>query len=299
MEIVVNFEAIKHGKMHPLVSVICICHNHQRFVKEAILSVLEQTYQNIQLIIIDVASTDGSVEEIKRILKGRGDVQCLFLKENIGHCAAFNRALLLSNGDFVIDLAADDILLPDRVALGVHDLLTSGEEYGVSFSNAARVDEEGEFIAYHYKVGDNGTALQHVPQGDVFEEVIKRYFICSPTMLFRKKVIDELSGYDDTLLYEDFDFWVRSSRIYKYVYRDMVLVKKRVVKNSASQRQFRIRSKYQYSTYQVCRKIVALVRTSAEKEALKKRLKYEVTMAIRLLQPSLAVKYLRLLKSLN
>ena len=96
------------------------------------------------------------------------------------------------------------------------------------------------------------------------------------------------------LTYEDFDFWIRSSRIFKYYYHKDVVVKKRKLKNSLSQNQFKILNKHNYSTYLVCCKIRDLNRTKAEKQAFNTRIQYEIRQCIRTLDFTLALKYLAL-----
>lgn len=283
----------------PLVSIICLCYNQERFIEEAILSALRQTYEDIELIVVDDASTDNSQQVISEIVEEYLDIKYLPLPVNIGHCAAFNQGLKLARGEFIIDLAADDVLHETRVEEGVKAFVGKDHSYGVNFSNAERIDESGHHISYHYPVNKLGQSLVQVPEGDVFEEVIRRYFICSPTVMFRKEIIDEMGGYDESLAYEDFDLWVRSSRNYKYLYTDKVLVKKRVVSGSAGQKQFKVRSAYLYSTYKVCEKIGKMIRRDSEKEALKKRLKYEVTLSVKLLSFEVTFKYIKLLRSLK
>jgi glycosyltransferase involved in cell wall biosynthesis len=256
----------------PLVSVICLCYNQQQFVKEAIESVLQQTYSNIQLIVVDDASADKSAELIRIIKNEHPAIEILLLDKNVGNCKAFNRGLALATGEFVIDLAADDILLPERVTKGVDRLSMLGESYGVHFSDALLINEKGESLQKH----SEQILFPAIPQGDVYTEVIQRYFICSPTMLMRKKVLDELGGYDESLHYEDFDFWVRSSRNYLYDYSDEVLVKKRVVKGSLSDVQFNRRSDHWNSTMQVLKKVKRLNTSASEANALRNRLWYEV-----------------------
>lgn len=274
----------------PLVTVVCLCYNHERFVEEALASVFAQTYSPIQLVVIDDASTDGSAEVISRVLAGRPEVVFLSLKENHGNCRAFNQALPHIRGEYVIDLAADDILLPERVSVGVRLLTEKGAAYGVTFSDAEWIDEEGRLLHRQSDRFPHAT----VPEGDIYRDLIQRYFICSPTMMFRKSVLDRLNGYDVTLAYEDFDFWIRSSRFTKYCYSPDVLVKKRVVKNSMAARQFRRNSEQLVSTLTVCRKILALNRTAEERTALRKRIRYEIGVALRLARMGLVVRYVRL-----
>ena len=103
----------------PLVSVVCLCYNHERFVGEAVRSVLNQTHPSIQLIVVDDHSTDGSQLIIEKLLTGHPSVEFISLGKNIGNCRAFNKGLEKVAGEFVIDLSADDVLMPARVETGV------------------------------------------------------------------------------------------------------------------------------------------------------------------------------------
>ncbi len=83
----------------PLVSIICLCHNHAPFVSECLESVVNQTYGNIQLIVVDDASEDESVSKIEQFLKGKAEIPFLQLKENVGNCRAFNLGAGVSRGE--------------------------------------------------------------------------------------------------------------------------------------------------------------------------------------------------------
>ncbi len=256
----------------PLVSVICLCYNQGRFIREAVASVLAQTYQPIQIIIVDDASTDDSVAIIQDLKKENPQLALLLLNKNKGNCAAFNQGLKLVKGEFVIDLAADDILLPNRVAIGVARLTALGDSYGVHYGDAILIAEDGKEIQKHSQ------RIQYLPMpsGDIYEPLIEHYFICSPTMLIRKVVLDQLKGYDESLQYEDFDFWIRSSRNFLYDCTTEVLVKKRMVKGSLSDIQFNSKVGHWKSTLKVLEKVEQLNRSESERLALKKRLRYEI-----------------------
>ena len=80
------------------------------------MSVFQQTYSNIQVIIVDDCSTDGSVSIIKKIISRYShQIQFVALKQNVGNCKAFNQGLALATGEFVIDFSTDDLMLPDRI----------------------------------------------------------------------------------------------------------------------------------------------------------------------------------------
>ncbi|MGE0590751.1 MAG: glycosyl transferase, partial [Cyclobacteriaceae bacterium] len=129
----------------------------------------------------------------------------------------------------------------------------------------------------------------------IYLDVVSRYFICSPSMMMRSEVLRELGGYDESLAYEDFDFWVRSSRIVKYVYVSEPLIKRRVLKRSMGRDQFKKGSRQLLSTFVVIEKIKQLNRNIAERKAWRRRVWYEIRVCIRLLEIALAIRYLKLL----
>lgn len=278
-----------------MVTIICLCYNQAKYVREALESALNQTYKNIQLIVVDDGSTDDSKIVINELVRLSDAIQFISLSENLGNCKAFNKALELSEGEFVIDLAADDILLPSRVERGVHELIRRGKTYGVNFTNADIISQQGHHLNYFYPIDENGKSKNPVSQGDLFVDLVKRYFICSPTMMFTREVLDELGGYDEELSYEDFDFWIRSSRKFKYCYTDEVLVKKRLVASSKSSGQFKFRSADVKTTYNVIKKIFSLTKTEDELKAFRRRTIYELLMALRHFNFRTAFKYLTLL----
>ncbi len=250
-------------------------------------SVLSQTYKNYELIVVDDKSTDESPAIIEKFQKQHPEITFIRLEKNEGICKAFNTGFKICSGDFIIDLAADDILLPERLERGVKIFETLDDSYGVIFGDAEWIDAQGKRLCFHSEKYPHNT----IPQGNIYQPLIERYFICSPTMMFRRSVIEALGGYDETLTYEDFDFWIRSSRIFKYHYEPDVLVKKRKLKNSLSHNQFKIFNKHNYSTYRVCTKILDLNRTVKEQDALRKRIQYEIRQSIRTLDISLTYKY--------
>jgi glycosyltransferase involved in cell wall biosynthesis len=264
----------------PLVSVICICHNHESFVEEAIYSVIDQTYPNIEIILIDDCSIDNSPEIIEKLKLKIPQIQAIISDLNVGICKAFNIGLEKARGDYIIDLSADDILLPDRITDGLESLNNKGDQYGVNFTDAAYIDDSGKILDYHYRRKKNGQLIEQIPEGYIYEKLLARYFICTPTMLIRKSIFDQLGGYDEDLFYEDFDFWIRSGKMTKYCFTDKVLVKKRIMKDSLSTRQYKRNSQMLISTYKVCLKAEQLNETDSERLALIQRIQFELRKAL-------------------
>lgn len=250
-------------------------------MQEALWSVVNQTYPNVELIIVDDGSTDDSVSRISEFLVRFPAVIFLPMNTNLGMCAAFNRGLQLAKGEFIIDLAGDDVLLPDRIKKQVATFSRLDQSWGVVFTDAGIIDEHSRPAGNFYSRGPDGTPDRPVPSGDVYTSILRSYFICTPTMMSRRAVYDELGGYDESLCYEDFDFWVRSSRCYKYFFLDEVLTLKRRCAGSDSTKWYRRRQNpHLASTLTVCEKAYNLNHIPAEHQALAHSVRYHLRQAI-------------------
>ncbi len=281
----------------PLVTILCVSYNHAAFLDEAMTSIYAQTYQNIQVIAVDDGSSDGSQEVLLHWQKKQPGLELLLLAQNVGYCKAFNKGWALSRGVFIIDLAADDKLLPSRVEIGVNHL--SSSKAGVQFSDAAYIDKESQVIDGHYSRDHQGKLLKPVPQGDIYQEVLKRYYICAPTMMIKREVLEFLDGYDENLHYEDFDFWVRSARDFNYIYFDQILVQKRVLERSMSKFQYTPNSPMLASTAIVCAKALKMNRNPQDNQALAVRIKYELRQAVIVNNYPVARSFLEILQEIE
>lgn len=268
----------------PLISIICLCHNHESYVHESISSVFDQKYKNIELIVVDDGSNDQSKRVIKETIENT-DIQFIDIHETIGNCKAFNLGWKASKGEYIIDLSADDLLLPERVTLGLETFEKS--QIGVEFCNVQNINAAGSSLGHHF-------TSDQVQEGDLYETLIQKYFICPPGMMIKREVFEYLDGYDETLSFEDFDFWIRSSRKYAYGYTDEILVKKRIISGSHSANQFKFWSTHQRSTLKVCQKIKVLNRSKTEKAALQRRCLYEIKQCMRQGNFHLIPSFLRL-----
>ncbi|HEX3631223.1 MAG TPA: glycosyltransferase [Casimicrobiaceae bacterium] len=123
----------------PAVAVVVPCYNHARFVERAIESVFSQTYRQIEVVVVDDGSTDGSTEIARRKLAD-SPFPCRFVaRENRGATATINEAISLSSAPFVNILNSDDWFSDDRIALMVEHVAASGAQWG--FSETAYVDD--------------------------------------------------------------------------------------------------------------------------------------------------------------
>lgn len=265
----------------PLVSIVALCYNHAPFLAEALDSILAQTYPHLEVVLVDDASTDDSRAVLTRYAQANPHWKTLFLPQNVGNCVAFNAAFRQTRGEFVIDFATDDVLLPARVAQQVAAFQQLPAEYGVVYTDAELMDEASRPVRRHYRRDARGRLHPHPAEGWVFAEVLRRYFISTPTMMMRRATLLSISGYDETLTYEDFDFWVRAARVWQFHFLDVVTTRKRLHQRSKSSFAYRPHDPYLASTIRVCYKALVLCRTPAERAALVVRVRWELRQAIR------------------
>jgi glycosyltransferase involved in cell wall biosynthesis len=264
----------------PLVTVVALCHNHAPFLRQALDSILAQTYPHLEVWLVDDASTDGSGAVLREYAAAQPGWQTLFLTENVGNCRAFNAAFRRSRGAFVIDFATDDVLLPQRIAQQVAAFQQADARVGMVYSNCELIDEAGRLLGLHHRPDGVGQLVPRPASGWVFGEVLRRYFISTPTMLMRRACLESLGGYDATLAYEDFDFWVRASRDWQFLYLNKVTTQKRKHPSQMSARAYRRLDPFLASTIRVCDKALDLCQTPAEREALATRLRWELKKAL-------------------
>jgi len=287
------------GKSKPRVSIIAISYNHAPYIQEALDSIFNQSYSNIEVIVIDDTSTDESCQVIESCIQGRS---AFFLKneKNVGNCMSFNRAYKYATGDYIIDFALDDIMYPTRIEKQVKLFQQSSDKVGVIFTNVDIIGETGSFIHTHYPKFHHRSNSTAIPVGNVFEALLAQYYINPVGMMSRRKVFDALNAYDETLAYEDFDFWIRSSRVFEYAYLPEVLSAKRNVAKSLSSQFSQMNQIAMFeSTLTVCKKAWWLCSSKPEKDALIKRCRYEARQAYIYNYKNIVRGYLEILKELD
>jgi glycosyltransferase involved in cell wall biosynthesis len=284
----------------PLVTIICLSYNHEQFVVESLNSVLNQSYKNIELIIADDCSTDSSEKTIKNWLENYPDIQFISNETNLGNTKTFNKALKIAKGDYVIDLAADDVLLPNCVEKQIDTFLNSNQKkLAIVYGNAEIISENKQHLRYYYEVNHEKKVLKKPATGDIYSSILSQNsMICSVASMVKREVLDELKGYDENLAYEDLDLWIRTARNYNFEFIDSVLIQKRELEDSLGSqfyKKFNSRTrKINHSTYLIIKKAIALNKTKAENKAVLKRVHQEMVKAQKTYDIGLFIKYIPL-----
>lgn len=127
--------------MDNLVSIITPSYNSSRFVRECIDSVLAQTYQNWEMIIVDDCSTDGSADLIRDIISEEPRIRLVALDKNVGAAEARNIAIAMAKGRFIAFLDSDDIWIPEKLEHQIGFMETNG--YAFTFGAYIPISEDG------------------------------------------------------------------------------------------------------------------------------------------------------------
>ena len=188
----------------PLVSIVTPSFNQATFLEETIQSVLTQDYSNIEYIIIDGGSTDGSVEIIR---KYETDLAYWISEPDRGQTDAINKGFAIARGDILAWLNSDDTYLPNAVAQAVA-FLQSNPETGMVYGDANLIDENGQVIGHFPARQTNYKKLLqgyvHIPQQTAF---------------FRASLWQKVGPLDPTFYFAmDYDLWVRLAKVSKLQY---------------------------------------------------------------------------------
>jgi hypothetical protein len=219
----------------PLVSAVVLCYNHAPFVRECLDGVKAQNYANLELIINDDASKDNSVAVIEGWLKENQGMRCRFLRNrsNQGLCRSLNNALALTTGKYYCGTGADDVWFPGKLRHQVALMERLPDRVGVLYSDALRINEKGELLPPTFlETTLRNCQLTAPPQGNINLELWQANFVAPMTTLIRRKCFERVGAFDETKFAEDWDMWLRLSRVYDFVFSPEVSAKYRRVQSS-------------------------------------------------------------------
>lgn len=192
--------------MKPLVSILTTSYNYERFIGETIRSVIAQTYDSWELLIVDDCSTDGSWDVISEFRDPR--IRAVRFKDNQGACAAYNAALNMAKGDYIASLDSDDVFHPGKLARQV-EFLESNPDIDICGSYLKEIDDSGAAVASDnliYAPWFNQPFDLNAPDCWIWEN-----HLCHSSAIMRKALHDRIGLFREDLTYSpDWNFWLRS-----------------------------------------------------------------------------------------
>jgi glycosyltransferase involved in cell wall biosynthesis len=209
----------------PLVSIILPTFNRAGVLHRAIQSVLDQSYERFELIVID----DGSTDETCDVVTAFGDtrVRYIGLTENVGSSQARNRALELAGGDIIAFQDSDDLWRPGKLAAEVSALTASADRVGVCV------------CSYRHLMDGKTRVVTHRPGEVDGDEVIRRHLMgeafSTQTLTIKKTAMESVTGFDVSLpCRQDWELCLRLAEKWSFVFISDVLVEKEQSTDSIS-----------------------------------------------------------------
>lgn len=200
------------SRSDPVVSVLALAYDHERFVEESLDAVAGQTFRDFELIIVDDCSTDATADRIRDWID-RTDLDATFIRneQNLGVSAARNVALARSRGRYLCTAAGDDVYEADRLERQVEAFEAVGPEVAAIFGDMRVIDEHGRPMP---AAAQRWSGRDH-PSGRIFDELLKGNFLPSPATMLRRSAVVEVGGWDEQLIVDDWDLFLRLADRYE------------------------------------------------------------------------------------
>lgn len=198
-----------------LVSIILVTYNASKFIEAAINSVLNQTYKNIELIIIDDGSSDNTKDIVLKFVNEKVKYFYKVHTGNVGNLR--NYALDIAVGEYVAFIDSDDIWVEKKIEVQLQKI----EEYDIVCSNATIINEsQGVVNKNYFKEINNDFIIK-------LSDLVYKNFIITSSVLLKKKILLEKYKFESILGFrgEDYKLWLELSEDYKIIFinKDLVL----------------------------------------------------------------------------
>jgi GT2 family glycosyltransferase len=218
------------GDASPLCSVVMCVFNGERFLSEAIESILCQAFEGFEFIIVDDGSTDGTAEIIDRYQRGEPRIRLLRHQKNEGLVSAQNNGFRLARGKYIALMAADDVAVKDRLIWQI-DFMEKHPEVGVLGGSTEWIDSDGRaLLTKRYPIEDR----------EIRTELATSCPFSAPSVLIRKEIFFAAGGFRKPFLSaEDYDLWLRAAEHCVLANLPQVLLRYRIHPNQESHRSIR------------------------------------------------------------
>ncbi len=210
------------------VSIVIPSYNHGKFIGIAIQSILDQTFQDFEILIVDDCSPDNSVEIIKSFNDPR--IKLIVNEKNMGACYGHNLMIDMAQGEYIALLNSDDIWLPNKLDQQVK-FLDENTTYGAVFGLIEAIDEQGNSLEDKSHLINNVFKQKNRSRHEWLNHFWhKGNCLCHPSILIRKEVYNNVGYYNPLLAtLPDFEMWVRVCMKYEIFVMQEPLIKFRVL----------------------------------------------------------------------
>lgn len=220
------------GRKSPILSVVMAVYNSDRFVREAVHSILSQSFSDFEFIIVDDGSTDRTSEILHSFRDER--IVCLRNDVNVGQTKSLNIGIRKSQGRYIARMDADDVALSDRFSLQI-EFLENHPEIAVVGGSYVDVDERGRRLRWHRVPTDSLEIKAFLcGSGD-----LSAWCVAHPTVMIRRDALFEAGLYDESLgegrgYPQDYELWSRMTAKYRFANISKPVLKYRILPTSDS-----------------------------------------------------------------
>ena len=191
-----------------IVSIVIPVYNAEKYLKETVDSALNQTYPDIEVIIVNDGSTDGSLE----ILKQYGDRVKVFSKKNGGTASALNAGIKLMKGEWFKWLSADDVLMPNAVSELMSEAKKLNDKKVILVSDYCTIDSKSKFIEKIIH-----SECNHLSKFDRNVVLLDHFIGNGTTCLIHKTAFDQYGMFDEEIKFPlDYELWLRYCLLFKF-----------------------------------------------------------------------------------
>lgn len=185
--------------MLPLISVIIPCYNAEKYVEQAVRSIMEQTYKKIEIIVVNDCSTDSTGKILKRLAEEDKRILYVENETNLKLSKTLNKGIDLSRGEYIARMDSDDISVIDRLEKQIYFLLNN-PDIDLVGSNYQGIDEQQNYTYDSLYPNTHEQIIKRLPLACAFVH---------PTILAKKSFFTDLSGYKVVNYGEDYELWIR------------------------------------------------------------------------------------------
>jgi len=212
---------------YPIITVLMSVYNGQKYLQEAIESILSQTFTDFEFLIINDGSIDSSSEILHKYAQEDNRISIVNNERNIGLTKSLNKGLRLAKGQYIARMDADDISLPKRLEKQV-EFMEKNPCIGLLGTFARAIDIHGkEFAQLRYPESHNEIVLR----------LIKDNLFCHGSVVFRRECFNKVGSYRELFLSaQDYDLWLRISEHFKTANLPSFLYQLRRSKESITRR---------------------------------------------------------------
>lgn len=187
---------------NPLISVIIPCYNVELFVEQAVRSIMEQTYQNLEIICINDCSKDNTSKILQKLAKEDNRIVYVENEKNLKLVGSLNKGICLAQGEYIARMDGDDISVLDRLEKQMNFMLDN-PTIDIVGTNVCEMDEKGVVL-------EAKRTYRNLSHNEIVVQLPYKCSMGHATILAKKSFFVDVGQYQDMPYAEDYEYWIRA-----------------------------------------------------------------------------------------